>query len=182
MRNWNVIQDLHSILEAAVFAAEKHAPQKRKGAAGEPYINHLLEVAELVSSALTQPDPNLVMAALLHDTVEDTGVTKEQLTERFSLDVATLVMECTDDKSLPKAERKRLQIVHAPGISARAQVIKLADKISNLRSMLYSPPADWDLDRRRQYFEWARQVVTALSHPDPVLLAEFERTYNAFQP
>ncbi len=182
MRHWNVIHDLYSVLRAAVFAAEKHALQKRKGAAGEPYVNHLLEVAELVSSALTEPDPNLVMAALLHDTVEDTGVTREQLIECFSLDVATLVMECTDDKSLPKAERKRLQIEHAPKISARAQVIKLADKISNLRSILYSPPADWDLERRRQYFEWARQVVAALSHPNPTLLTEFERTYRAFQP
>ena len=131
-----------AVLKAAHFAAQKHAGQRRKGAAAEPYINHLLEVAELVASALVEPDTNLVVAALLHDTVEDTGVTKEVLVETFGSDVADLVMEMTDDKSLPKAERKRLQIVHASQISVRAQVIKLADKISNLRGILDSPPAD----------------------------------------
>src|ERR1039458_9038680 len=132
-----------AVLKAAHFAAQKHAGQRRKGAAAEPYINHLLEVAELVSSALAEPDTNLVIAALLHDTVEDTGVTKEVLVETFGSDVADLVMEVTDDKSLPKAERKRLQILTTPKKSVRAQVIKLADKIANLRSMLFSPPADW---------------------------------------
>lgn len=172
--------DLTAILEAARFAAEKHAGQRRKGAAGEPYINHLLEVAQLVSSALPEPDPNLVIAALLHDTVEDAGVTEEDLARRFGRDAANLVMEVTDDKSLPKAERKRLQIETAPHKSARAQVIKIADKISNLRSILHSPPADWDDQRRKQYFEWARQVVDALSSPEPALKAEFDRVYAMF--
>ncbi len=171
-----MVQDLRAILDAAHFAALKHAGQKRKGAAGEPYINHLLEVAELVSGALTSPDPNLVIAALLHDSVEDAGVTADELAQRFSQDVADLVMEVTDDKSLPKAERKRQQILNAPKKSVRAQVIKLADKISNLRSILHSPPVDWDEARKRQYFEWSKQVIAALTQPNPALLAEFERT------
>ena len=112
--------------------------------------------------------------------MEDTGVTRDELAERFGSDVAALVMEVTDDKSLPKAERKRLQIQNAHKKSVRAQVIKLADKISNLRSILYSPPVDWDQERRRQYFEWARQVIAGLTAPSPVLLAEFERTYTRF--
>jgi (p)ppGpp synthase/HD superfamily hydrolase len=172
--------DLPAILDAAHFAAEKHAGQRRKGAAGEPYINHLLEVAQLVSWALPEPDANLVIAALLHDTIEDAGVTQEQLSQRFGADVADLVMEVTDDKSLPKAERKRLQIEHAPQKSVRAQYIKVADKISNMRSVLHSPPVDWDQERRRQYFEWAKQVVGGLASPSPVLMAEFERTYRQF--
>jgi guanosine-3',5'-bis(diphosphate) 3'-pyrophosphohydrolase len=167
-----------AVLKAAHFAAQKHAGQRRKGAAAEPYINHLLEVAELVSSALAEPDTNLVIAALLHDTVEDTGVTKEVLVETFGSDVADLVMEVTDDKSLPKAERKRLQILTAPKKSVRAQVIKLADKIANLRSMLFSPPTDWSVERKREYFEWARQVVDCLSAPNQMLKAEFERLYR----
>lgn len=171
-----MVQDLHAILDAAHYAACKHAGQKRKGAAGEPYINHLLEVAELVSWGLTSPDSNLVIAALLHDSVEDAGVTMDELVQRFSQDVADLVMEVTDDKSLPKAERKRLQILNAPKKSVRAQVIKLADKISNLRSILNSPPVDWDEERKRQYFKWSKQVIAALSAPNPTLLAEFERT------
>ncbi|HLI86723.1 MAG TPA: HD domain-containing protein [Bryobacteraceae bacterium] len=172
------IGGVRSILRAAHFAAEKHAGQRRKGAAAEPYINHLLEVAELVSGALTEPDCNLVIAALLHDTVEDAGVTRQELARDFGEDVAALVMEVTDDKSLPKAERKRLQIVNAPHKSTRAQVIKLADKISNLRSILTSPPADWSATRKREYFDWARQVVDGLTHPAPSLKAEFERLYG----
>lgn len=121
-----------------------------------------------------------MIAALLHDTVEDTGVTREELAERFGVDVADLVMEVTDDKSLPKAERKRLQIVNAPKKSVRAQVIKLADKISNMRSILISPPVDWDDERKQQYFEWARQVIAGLTQPNPLLMAEFERTYQRF--
>lgn len=114
-----MVRDISAILEAAHFAAEKHAGQRRKGAASEPYINHLLEVAQLVSAAIAERDTNLVIAALLHDTVEDAGVKREELIERFGLDVANLVAEVTDDKSLPKPERKRLQIENAPKKSAR---------------------------------------------------------------
>jgi guanosine-3',5'-bis(diphosphate) 3'-pyrophosphohydrolase len=91
------------------------------------------------------------------------------------------VVEMTDDKSLPKAERKRLQIEHAPKMSLRAQTIKLADKISNLRAILSSPPADWDYERKRQYFEWGKRVVDALSQPNPILRVEFDRTYRRFE-
>ena len=174
------LASLQAILGAASFAAEKHAAQKRKGAAAEPYVNHLLEVAQLVSHALSEPDPNLVIAALLHDAIEDVGVTKEELAGRFGADVADLVAEVTDDKSLPKAERKRLQVVHAPMKSVRAQIIKLADKISNLRAMLVSPPADWSPERRREYVVWAKQVVDGFTAPDPLLKAEFEKTYRRF--
>ena len=167
-----------AVLKAAHFAAQKHADQRRKGAAAEPYINHLLEVAELVSSALSEPDTNLVIAALLYDTVEDTGTTKDELVQAFGSDVADLVTEVTDDKSLPKAERKRLQIVHASQISVRAQAIKLADKISNLRAIVSSPPADWSVVRKREYFDWAKRVVDGLSAPNQMLKAEFERLYG----
>jgi (p)ppGpp synthase/HD superfamily hydrolase len=176
-----MLNDLHSILEAARFAAEKHAAQKRKGATAEPYVNHLLEVAELVSGAISESNPNLVIAALLHDTVEDVGVTREDLVQRFGSEVAALVMEVTDDKSLPKDERKRLQIEHAPKLSVGAQTIKLADKISNLRAILISPPVSWSYERQKQYFEWAKQVVDAMPHPNPTLKAEFERTFARFR-
>src|SRR5580693_8864916 len=98
------VTSLQAILRAASFAAERHAAQRRKGAAAEPYINHLLEVAYLVSTALTEPDTNVVIAALLHDAIEDVGVTKEEIEAAFGADVAGLVAEVTDDKSLPKAE------------------------------------------------------------------------------
>jgi GTP diphosphokinase / guanosine-3',5'-bis(diphosphate) 3'-diphosphatase len=137
-----------------------------------------LEVADLVSTAITEPDTNLIIAALLHDVIEDCAVTKEEVARRFGNDVADLVMEVRDDKSLPKVERKRLQIATAPQKSERAQTLKLADKISNLRAILSSPPADWSLQRRWEYFEWAKQVVDALTTPNPALKAEFERVYR----
>ena len=116
------------------------------------------------------------MAGLLHDTIEDTGTTAEELEQVFGSDIAALVVEMTDDKSQPKEVRKTLQVESAPHKSARAQVIKLADKISNLRSLLASPPVTWSTERKREYIKWAQQVVSALSSPNPILKAEFERT------
>lgn len=167
------------ILQAARFAAEKHSRQKRKGLAKEPYINHLIEVAELIAASSETLDTNLVMAGLLHDTIEDTDATAQELEERFGSDVTGLVLEATDDKSLPKETRKALQIETAPHKSPRAQTLKLADKISNLRSILASPPAEWSRERGRQYGEWARQVVSGFTSPNRFLKAEFEKTYAA---
>ena len=166
------------ILAAAQFAASKHSQQKRKGASGEPYINHLIEVAELVASSSNALDTELIIAGFLHDTVEDTGVTLTELTDRFGSDVASLVAEVTDDKSLPDKTRKRLQVETAPYKSERAQTLKLADKISNLRSILMSPPVGWSLERKRQYFEWAKAVVDGFTAPNPMLKSEFKKTYN----
>src|ERR1700685_189963 len=151
------MQPVQQVLDAALYAAEKHADQRRKGKSAEPYVNHLLEVAHLVSTVAPEQDAHLMAAAWLHDTIEDTGATEADLVERFGQDVASLVLELTDDKSLPKAERKRLQIEHAPELSVKAQTIKLADKISNLRSILSSPPTNWDYERKRQYFEWGER-------------------------
>jgi (p)ppGpp synthase/HD superfamily hydrolase len=166
------------ILESARFAAEKHAGQRRKGLAGEPYINHLIEVAELIAASGDVLDANLIMAGFLHDTIEDTGVTATELERLFGADVAALVVEATDDKSLPKETRKALQVKQAPHKSPRAQILKLADKISNLRSILASPPADWSQQRRRQYCEWAKEVVSGFTSPNGLLQAEFDKVYS----
>jgi (p)ppGpp synthase/HD superfamily hydrolase len=175
------IQPIQTILAAVVFAAQKHSNQRRKGTAAEPYINHLVEVAELVAGALAEPDTNLVIAALLHDAIEDAGVTIEELTQHFGPDVAALVAEVTDDKSLPKQERKRLQVVNAPLKSERAQMIKIADKISNLRSLHSSPPVGWDSERKKEYVRWSGQVVNGLARPNPILRAEFDALLQRFQ-
>jgi len=173
-------EPVQRILAAARFAAEKHAGQKRKGDAAEPYINHLIEVAELIAASSNVLDPNLLMAAFLHDTVEDTGVTPAELEEKFGADIAGLVLEVTDDKSLPKQVRKSLQVQNAHKKSPRAQTLKLADKISNLRSILSSPPQDWSAERKREYFDWARDVISGLPSPNRVLKEEFDRTYARF--
>lgn len=161
------------------FAAERHAAQRRKGAAGEPYVNHLAEVAELVAGATGGRDPQLVAAAVLHDTVEDTDTTHAELVERFGADVAGLVAEVTDDKSLPKAERKRLQVAHAPSRSPRAKILKLADKTSNLRAVAASPAEGWPAERRLAYVAWAREVVAGLKHDNAWLASEFARAAAA---
>lgn len=165
------------ILAAVHFAAEHHKGQKRKGEAGEPYINHLIEVAELIATSSDALDANLIMAGFLHDTIEDTNVSRQELEQRFGKDVAALVVEVTDDKSLPKEQRKALQVQNAHKKSPRAQTLKLADKISNLRALLSTPPANWPVQRKREYFDWAREVVSRLTQPNPKLKAEFERTY-----
>ena len=131
------------VLKATDAAARWHVHQCRKGAAHEPYINHLLEVATLVAEATDGKDPELVIAALLHDAIEDQEVPKSVIAEGFGLGVTELVEEVTDDKKLPKEERKRLQVEHAHKISQRAKILKLADKTSNLRAIAASPPPDW---------------------------------------
>ncbi len=169
--------DIRRILDAARFAAEKHAGQVRKGAKREPYINHLIEVAGLLAEDAKTLDVPLIVAGLLHDTIEDAGVTREEIAARFGGDVASLVMEVTDDKSLPKQVRKDLQVETAPKKSPRAQRLKAADKISNLRSLRDSPPADWTPERRREYAAWARRVIDGCRTLDGFLKSEFDRTH-----
>src|SRR5271156_1379865 len=137
-----------ALARAYHFAAARHVHQRRKGEAAEPYMNHLTEVAELVAVATRGSDPEVIIAAVLHDTVEDTETTLDDLRAQFGERVAGLVAEVTDDKSLPKQTRKDLQVAHAAHASRGAQIIKLADKTSNLRSLLASPPPDWSQARR----------------------------------
>jgi guanosine-3',5'-bis(diphosphate) 3'-pyrophosphohydrolase len=170
---------VEQVLAAALFAAERHSQQRRKGPADLPYVNHLLEVAHMIAENSDPADTNLIVAALLHDVVEDTATSLAEVEQRFGSDVAGLVAEVTDDKSLPKATRKALQVQNAPRKSPRAQMIKLADKISNLRSILSSPP-DWPYERKREYFAWARQVVDGLPAPNGRLKAEFDRVHGQF--
>ena len=165
------------VLGAATFAAERHRGQRRKGKDASPYINHPLALASLLAER-GERDPELLMAALLHDTVEDTATTFEDIERSFGKAVADIVREVTDDKTLPKAERKRLQIEHAARLSRSAKLVKLADKICNVRDMAVSPPADWSLERRREYFDWAKAVVDRLRGVHPELEALFDREYR----
>lgn len=157
------------------FAARKHVHQRRKGELAEPYVNHLSDVARLLAEATDGGDIELVLAGLLHDTIEDTDTTFAELAKAFGPEVAGLVSEVTDDKTLPKAERKRLQVETAPKKSARARMIKLADKTSNLHSMIASPPKDWSLERRRDYIDWAAKVAKGCAGVNAYLEEEFER-------
>jgi (p)ppGpp synthase/HD superfamily hydrolase len=169
--------DLLLLTQAFDFACRTHAAQRRKGAGQEPYVNHLAEVAHLVAQATGGKDENLIIAALLHDVVEDQGVTRGQIVELFGEDVAALVMKVTDDKSLPKDERKRLQIEHAAHISARARILKMADKTSNLRAIQHSPPP-WPHARKQRYFAWAKAVVDSARGVNGWIEAAFDAEYE----
>jgi guanosine-3',5'-bis(diphosphate) 3'-pyrophosphohydrolase len=154
--------ELALLLKALAFAAHKHRDQRRKDAGASPYINHPIALADVLVNEGGVHDVEVVCAALLHDTVEDTATTHEELVNAFGARIARIVAEVTDDKRLPKAERKRLQIEHAPHVSREAKLVKLADKICNLRDVADRPPAGWDLARRREYFEWAKRVIDGL--------------------
>jgi guanosine-3',5'-bis(diphosphate) 3'-pyrophosphohydrolase len=162
------------ILRAANVAARWHAHQTKKGGAQEPYINHLLEVAALVAEATRGSDIDLVVAALLHDAIEDQEVPREMIAQEFGEDVVKLVEELADDMTLPDPERRQRQVEHAPMLSDRAKIIKLADKISNLKKVT-DPPPDWSVKRRLEYLAWARQVVTGLRGASAQLEDAFDR-------
>jgi len=167
------------ILDCLAFAADKHRDQRRKNADATPYINHPIALARVLSLEAGIDDPATLCAALLHDTIEDTKTTREELAARFGEAIAAIVAEVTDDKSLDKAERKRLQVEHAAHISRPAQRVKLADKICNLRDVASQPPAGWPLERKREYFDWAKAVVDRLRGADPKLEAIFDQAYAA---
>ncbi len=147
------------ILFTVNFAAEKHRTQKRKDADESPYINHPIAVAKLLSQVGKVSDLPTLKAALLHDTIEDTDTTVDGLERKFGIEICNLVMEVTDDKNLPKEERKRLQVEHSPELTKRAKMIKIADKTCNILDITHSPPTSWSLERRVEYLDWADKVV-----------------------
>ena len=147
------------ILKATHFAAQKHSDQRRKDEEISPYINHPISVARAISEIGDVEDPEVLAAALLHDTLEDTETTPEELIDNFGERVCRLVQEVTDDKSLPKLERKQKQIDHAAELSEGAALIKLGDKISNVTDITNTPPISWDSKRCLEYFDWAEKVI-----------------------
>ena len=168
---------MKKIFQAAHLASQWHASQRRKGAEREPYINHLLEVAQLVSAAEASED--VICAALLHDAIEDQDITAATISSLFGPDVGAMVCEVSDDKWLPKAEQKAAQIAAAPGLSRGAKLIKLADKISNVGSIASSPPVDWSKQRRLDYVDFCRKVVAQLRGTDAMLEEMFDKAAEA---
>ena len=165
---------LPTLLSALDFAAERHSTQRRKDAAKSPYINHLIEVAAILArNGVT--DRTTLLAAILHDTIEDTDTTPDELAERFGPEVRDVVLEVTDDKSLPKEVRKELQVIHAPTLTRAARLVKLGDKISNISYVAHHPPPDWSLERRREYLDWTEAVINGLRGAD----ARLEAAYDA---
>jgi guanosine-3',5'-bis(diphosphate) 3'-pyrophosphohydrolase len=167
------------LIRALEFAARKHRMQRRKDEDASPYINHPIALMSVLCVEAGVCDPGILSVAALHDTIEDTETTREELEAQFGIEIAMLVIEMTDDKSLPKAERKRLQIEHAEHMSDDGTLVKLADKICNLRDVAASPPAGWNLGRQQEYFDWAKAVIDRLPRVNSKLLELFEEAYRA---
>ncbi len=166
-----------AIVQAAQFAAEKHKNQRRKDADASPYINHPLALASVLAVEGGIENPDVICAALLHDTIEDTKTKAEELAAIFGDKVTGIVLEVTDDKNLDKAVRKEEQVRHAPHISSEANLVKFAYKICDLRDILASPPADWSAGRKREYFDWAARVVAGLRGSHAGLERIFDEIY-----
>ena len=170
--------DIGLVIRAVEFAAKKHRMQRRKDKDASPYINHPIALMHVLCIDAGITNAMILAAAALHDTIEDTETTRAELEAEFGSHVCGLVVELTDNKSLAKAERKRLQIEHASHTSREGTLVKLADKICNLRDMV-SPPAGWGLERQREYFDWAKAVVDRLPRVSSKLLKLFEQAYRA---
>ena len=173
------MSDISLLMRAASFAALKHRDQRRKDAVASPYINHPLALACVLSGEGGVSDTATLCAALLHDTVEDTDTSFDELEREFGAEIAGIVREVTDDKELDKRTRKALQIEHAAHASTKAKLVKLADKICNVRDVADSPPASWPLQRRQEYFDWARQVIDQVRGVHPELEARFDAAFAA---
>ena len=166
--------DTANLLEAIEFASRKHSTQRRKDKDASPYINHPIAVAHLLADTGGITDLATLMAAVLHDTIEDTETTAEELEGQSGRTVRRVVEELTDDKSLEPAVRKQLQTDHAPKLSKAGKAIKVADKIANVQDVTDAPPAKWDLARRIDYLDWTERVVAGCRGTN----ASLERLYD----
>ena len=157
-----VCSDEAVLRRASGFAAWKHKGQMRKGEGEIPYIHHPIEVTAILAEIGGVTDIDVLQAGLLHDTIEDTETHRDELETHFGSRVCAIVLAVTDDKSLAKADRKVMQVEHAPQLSNDAQSLKLADKISNVYDVAFCKPVDWALERQLEYFDWASRVVAGL--------------------
>lgn len=170
------MNSLNLIVRALDFAAKKHRDQRRKDHAASPYINHPITLVTILVNEAHITDENVIVAAILHDTIEDTDTTPEEIENNFGKHIRSIVEEVTDDRRLPRNERKELQIQHAPHLSKEAAMVKLADKIANLRDLKSSPPLNWSNDRKKDYLIWAQKVIAGIKNPNLNLLKLFEDT------
>ena len=184
--NYNVLKEaaedekhqlISLLFKALAFSAKKHSNQKRKDIEESPYINHPIALANILAQRWVI-DENVLCAAILHDTLEDTETTLDELRENFGEKITSIVLEVSDDKSLDKKVRKQLQIDHAASLSREAKLVKLADKIANITEIINTPPVDWSKARKQEYSAWAKAVVDNLRGVHQGLEGEFDNLLN----
>ena len=176
----NDFSDPGLLIKALAFAAGKHRDQRRKGETAIPYINHPIDVVQVLWFEGGVARMDILAAAALHDTVEDTETTFDELEIEFGAAVTAIVRDVTDDRTLSKEQRKQNQVAHAPHLSDAAKQIKLGDKISNLRDLSKSPPVGWSDERKQTYFRWAKQVIDGLRGVNPRLESVFDKVYTDY--
>lgn len=175
----NADDALLPLLDALAFSADRHRLQRRKGAAASPYINHPIEVARVLAHEGGIRDVDVLVAAVLHDTLEDTATTGDELRERFGGHVAGLVEEVTDNKALPAPERKRLQVEGAGSLSLAARLVRIADKVCNVRDIAHDAPHGWSPERRRDYLDWTERVMARCRGTNVALEAAYDAALRA---
>lgn len=171
------MKEMGDLIDALAFAAARHRDQRRKDVCASPYINHPIQLVHVLCNEAGVTDIRVLMAAVLHDTIEDTETTEEDLKKTFGEEIANIVLEVSDDTSLCRADRKHAQVMNASQLSDAAKQVKLADKICNLRDVADNPPAGWSLERRQEYFDWAKAVIDGLRGVHPALEQVFDQTY-----
>ncbi len=172
------MNSLNELIKALAFASAKHRDQRRKDVCASPYINHPIQLVDVLTNEAGVTDINVLQAAVLHDTIEDTKTTKEELQQHFGQRICNIVLEVSDDGNLCRNERKQAQISDAAELSNEAKLVKLADKICNLRDVADNPPAGWNVHRRQEYFDWALAVIDGLRGIHPGLESIFDETYT----
>ena len=149
---------MNLVLKASQFAALKHCDQRRKDGK-TPYIIHPISVAMILSEIGSIEDLEILSAALLHDTLEDTDTSVHELDKNFGSRVRIIVEELTDNDMLTFSQRKQMQIDNALYLSKDATLVRIADKISNVYDVIENPPPAWNQKRCNKYVDWAEAVM-----------------------
>jgi guanosine-3',5'-bis(diphosphate) 3'-pyrophosphohydrolase len=173
--NMREMLDIEKVFDAIIFAAQKHKGQVRKGEPDSPYITHPLSVAKTIFAIGGITDTDIIIAAILHDTIEDTDTSSTEIRDNFGKKILALVLEVTDDKSFERIVRKRLQVAHAPHLSPSARILKFGDKIANCHDILHTPPKGWPLERLRNYIQWSADVIYQIRGTNAPLEAAFDQ-------
>jgi (p)ppGpp synthase/HD superfamily hydrolase len=166
---------IEKLFEALEYASKLHKDQRRKGNGGSPYVNHLIEVASLLSRVAEVTDHEVIIAAILHDVLEDTEAREGDIFDRFGGTVLAYVKHVTDDKLLSLEKRRIAQLKSIENSSSQIQLIKLADHCSNIASL----PPSWDRARLESYISWSHSIAVHCYSASEELAKVYKKRYDS---